>query len=114
MLAIDGEAAFEAVIDPTEAPDVRCLLLPLVAGAALLTAPVQAAEPQSAGSRHAADVAPRPQPTEPSAFDGYRRFDPYPEPIGWRDANDEVGRLGGFGGHMQPRGNAAKRGRGGQ
>ena len=36
----------------------------------------------------------------PSVFDGYRRFDPYPDTIDWRTANDEVGRLGGFAGHL--------------
>ena len=40
-------------------------------------------------------------PEYDSAFSDYRWFDSTPEMIDWRGANDEVGRLGGFMGHMQ-------------
>lgn len=65
------------------------LLLPFAA--ALAAAPAWAAEPPSA------DAAPS-QRAYRSAFADYRNFKD--EPVGsWREANDEMGRVGGHAGH---------------
>lgn len=42
------------------------------------------------------------RPIDDTTLERYRRFDPEPPPTDWRAANDEVGRLGGFMGHMRP------------
>lgn len=46
-------------------------------------------------------TAPRP-PADDATLSTYRRYDPESALADWRAANDEVGRLGGFMGHMRP------------
>ena len=93
-------AWFEA---PTEESDVRHLQLTIAAWACLAGVQSFAGDVEhdaAAAPAGVANAAPGQDVQAPSAFDGYRRFDPYPDTFDWRAANDEVGRLGGFAGHL--------------
>lgn len=84
---------------------MRRVLLLLAAGSGVLVANAIAADPDRAPAVAwaAADGGMSQRiPAEASAFDSYRHFDPSPAAADWRAANDEVGRLGGFLGHMRP------------
>jgi hypothetical protein len=62
--------------------------------AAPLAALAQASAPPSAPTHSASSTAPA-QAAYQSAFHGYRRFDDQ-KVLPWRDANDNVGRIGGW------------------
>jgi len=74
---------------------LRWMLAVLTPLAAFAATPEQSApeEPASAVRGH---------PNKDTTLDRYRRFDHESQMTDWRAANDEVGRLGGFMGHMRP------------
>ncbi len=80
------------MIAPAKRWMLLAMLSPLVAFAAT---PEQSAEDESG-------PAVLPRPIDDAALERYRRFDAEPPMADWRAANDEVGRLGGFMGHMRP------------
>lgn len=88
--------------DPVRRAGVLAAALLCLASAARAEPPPAAAETAPQPAAAAAATPAEVLPPFRSALSDYRRHEPDETLRDWRGANDEVGRLRGHGGHLQP------------